>query len=76
MDGRGVDHSRVAVVEELDATHAEDLGRASRFSFAALGEVFVGVEHAVVDLADIAACREHEHDAVTLGDRAWRWCRP
>ncbi len=42
-----------------------------RFLLASLTERLVGFEHAVVDLAEIAARPEHEHDAVTGvgGDR-------
>ena len=70
VNGRGVHHSRIAVTEELDPAHAEDLGRAPGFSLATLGERLVGLEHAVVDLADVAARREHEHHAMALGDGA------
>ena len=58
-------HARVVVAEELDARDAEHrrprraLRRARRSPSASSG-----VEHAVVDLAEIAARREHEHDAM------------
>ena len=60
MDGVGVDHARVAEPEEFDAAHAEDLGRTPGFRLASLGERLVGLEHTVVDLADVATRREHE----------------
>ena len=59
--GRRVDHARVAVAEELDARDAEHLCRPTGFVGTPVAELLRHLEHAVVDLAEIAARREHEH---------------
>ena len=55
----------VEVGEELDAGDAEHVGRGAGLDLAPVGQRLVGCEHAVGDLAEVAAGREHEHDAVT-----------
>ncbi len=62
--GRQVDHARVAVAEELHASDTEDLSGADCFFGAPFAELLRRFEHAVVDLAEIAARREHEHHAM------------
>ncbi len=63
--GRLTGHAGVVVGEELDASRAEDRRGVARLLRASFPERLVGREHAVGHLAEVAARREHEHDAVT-----------
>ena len=57
-------HAGVEVGEELDPRGTQHVGRGAGFHLAPVGQRLVGREHAVGDLAEVAAGREHEHDAV------------
>ena len=60
-------HARVAVAEELDAVDAEDLGGRVQLGDAPVDERLAGRERVGRVLAELAARREHEHDAMSFG---------
>ena len=64
--GRRAGHPRIDVAEELDAMRADLVGGGQGLALSPLAEGLAVREEVLGELAELAACREDQHDAVAF----------